>query len=1226
MRRFLIFAALAVGLAALSFDDTPARYSEFVTLAARALEGGDLDLARRSIDSALERDPKGPEAWALRARWAEATGDRDDFVYSLHTELRLRIAQKAPKSEIAAVRKRLEAADPRAAELFTLRDGFVKKLVPLAERYEKEGRPHSAIRVHQQILALDPERTESHAAIEKISSAPDPSLAETAKPRDLLADVSVEWMKEHDAKHKTWKDRAKLERENYVTVTDAGYEVLVRAGEAMEQMNAFYRQFFRYGTKEDKRSVSRIELRIFKDRDEYLKLGSGPPADWSGGQFTGGAVETYVGPGGFEQMVGTLFHEAAHQFVSLATSASGWLNEGLASFFEGTRILANGTVIMNLPANHRLFPLVERMERGWMSSATDGIDPRNPSGSEPEKAPTFQIVLENRYQWGPPWYAPTWGVVYFLYNYQDPVDGRFVYRQAFREFIDSSGGRMGEGAVENFEKVVLDNPSKRTPGVDFAAAGDAVKLPKKMTELDAVWKEWLTKLRDEQAGRLVVERPYLEWARHAITRKDWTDATEHLEKGIVATPFDVELLVAFADHLAGREKDPDRATKLVLRALQIVESKAGGTIDEKKVKELERLLAKWDPKRDTLTKVIDETVKSARKLVEAYLADDLGLMTMDLSWRLGVALDAPDLLEVYADAARKTRKSIAIWKLAYNERDLEGWAAAGTSVFEPYGTILRGKLGEYVQGQWDYQFLTLDTVTSGDFSMQAEVSSRVGENAFCGLVFGRKDAQSFHAVVFFPGAEAGEGVTVSGSIDLTSFYGSDAFKVWRHAPVRDAEREWHEMRLDVSGTFVDVWVDGEHLATQEFPSLDVLRGSFGLIMGPGSARFRNVRYLAREARDPAALIEREIRLSDARAKSPDGRLGDSYIGVVPPFPEVGAWVQGERAGWDDFGPVPTLLVFWSETQNERIPIDAWLRHLAEQHADAGLEFVCVTEPRDSESVAKYLEAHPLPGAVGTDYLGQFEGGIGRTLAKYAIDRFQYPRLLLLDVDHKVVWEGDPGIEVGKTWRPGADTYLEKPLEDLIAKRKLRELFRWRKTWEERGRAALEAGRIEEAWPVLTEARGLPRDGVPAVDEAAGAAESIEAAIGAIDATAAGLVEAGAEPAIDALLTFAVAIEAPIEPRTLRSLRTSAAGSNGKAWEKALALVRKSRKDARPGGDTIAAKALAAELRALPGGLPRAIARELADAAKLGDAEAIARILDGAETFPAAWLVSHLLGE
>ena len=119
-----------------------------------------------------------------------------------------------------------------------------------------------------------------------------------------------------------------------------------------------------------------------------------------------------------------------------------------------------------LPANHRLFPLVTRMDRGWMSSASDGIDPSDPSSSSPEKAPTFRIVLENQYQWGPPWYAPTWGVVYFLYNYQDPIDGRYVYRAAFREFIDKSGGRMGEGAVENFEEVVLQNPTPEIEGVE----------------------------------------------------------------------------------------------------------------------------------------------------------------------------------------------------------------------------------------------------------------------------------------------------------------------------------------------------------------------------------------------------------------------------------------------------------------------------------------------------------------------------------------------------------------------------------------------------------------------------------------------------------------------------------------------------------------------------------------------------------------------------------------
>ena len=94
------------------------------------------------------------------------------------------------------------------------------------------------------------------------------------------------------------------------------------------------------------------------------------------------------------------------------------------------------------------------MEKGWMEHAQDGYDP-NDSSSSPEKAPTWSIVLENSYSWGPPWYAPTWGVVYFCYNFQDPVDGRFVYRDAFMEFVDKSGGKVGKTAIKTFEEVVL---------------------------------------------------------------------------------------------------------------------------------------------------------------------------------------------------------------------------------------------------------------------------------------------------------------------------------------------------------------------------------------------------------------------------------------------------------------------------------------------------------------------------------------------------------------------------------------------------------------------------------------------------------------------------------------------------------------------------------------------------------------------------------------------------
>ena len=54
------------------------------------------------------------------------------------------------------------------------------------------------------------------------------------------------------------------------------------------------------------------------------------------------------GNDGIRSMYQTLFHEAAHQFVSLTGPfVPGWLNEAYASFFKGCVIRSNGTVKWN---------------------------------------------------------------------------------------------------------------------------------------------------------------------------------------------------------------------------------------------------------------------------------------------------------------------------------------------------------------------------------------------------------------------------------------------------------------------------------------------------------------------------------------------------------------------------------------------------------------------------------------------------------------------------------------------------------------------------------------------------------------------------------------------------------------------------------------------------------------------------------------------------------------
>ncbi len=377
MKRTLSFAALGLCLSLLvGAQPTPVsepagpatqgsqRIQRFLDRATREMSRGRMEIARDAIQQVLERDHNSRQGWQLLAAWGAKQGDQDLQLWALYRDWRLAEAQGLKKAERKTLLAELATLDPTGGGLFELTGQFSEKLQKLAEKYEKEGRPHGAIRVYKRLLSLDPENRVAEAAVERIASAPDPSLAPHATPVDLFEGVDQAFIDRFDAEHNTWETAAREEREHYITITDTGYENLIRTAEAMEQVNAFYREFFRYGGADDSRTVPRITVHLFKDKDEYLEKGIGPPVEWSAGHFTGSHVETYLPATGFEGVVGTLFHEAAHQFVSLATSATGWLNEGLASFFEGTKIQANGTVVMNLPAGHRLFPLANRMDKG----------------------------------------------------------------------------------------------------------------------------------------------------------------------------------------------------------------------------------------------------------------------------------------------------------------------------------------------------------------------------------------------------------------------------------------------------------------------------------------------------------------------------------------------------------------------------------------------------------------------------------------------------------------------------------------------------------------------------------------------------------------------------------------------------------------------------------------------------------------------------------------------
>ena len=139
--RLLVLTFLLLGPAHAAEKATP--FEQALEAAQKALEANKRDEAWSHIERALERDAQSLRAWQLRARWAEASKDKDEQVYCLHKILRLSIAQGEPKTRIDERRARLREIDPVADSFLNLKTRFRDRLLPFAKQYEKKKRRHA---------------------------------------------------------------------------------------------------------------------------------------------------------------------------------------------------------------------------------------------------------------------------------------------------------------------------------------------------------------------------------------------------------------------------------------------------------------------------------------------------------------------------------------------------------------------------------------------------------------------------------------------------------------------------------------------------------------------------------------------------------------------------------------------------------------------------------------------------------------------------------------------------------------------------------------------------------------------------------------------------------------------------------------------------------------------------------------------------------------------------
>lgn len=347
---------------------------------ATARAEGRADDARAAWSAVLERDQRHLPALAGLAR-LEAEGGSKDLALMhasafLDTWRHVKEKPRELRKEAEALAALTSQIDPLASRWNELRRSHVTALLKLAGERMDKGAWHAARAIQAEAAALDPEHPELAAGRARVETEGGNELAraDDAGGADLFADVTPEWIAKNDPKHVDWSQAWELGTEHYRVRTNAGYQALQVTANAMEQMQGFYCIFHEHDG-----SVPKVGVHIYRDRAEYMDIG-GAPVEWAGGHWDGSNVVTYDQRGGnqgsLRDVLQTLFHEASHQFTDICggSGVPAWLNEGMASFFEGTRLLSNGQVEWNLVAPGRLYPLLDDLRSPKRNHLVDVIE------------------------------------------------------------------------------------------------------------------------------------------------------------------------------------------------------------------------------------------------------------------------------------------------------------------------------------------------------------------------------------------------------------------------------------------------------------------------------------------------------------------------------------------------------------------------------------------------------------------------------------------------------------------------------------------------------------------------------------------------------------------------------------------------------------------------------------------------------------------------------------
>ncbi|MEW6745243.1 MAG: tetratricopeptide repeat protein [Planctomycetota bacterium] len=669
-----------------------------LAIAQEAFEAGDFEIAREELLWALRMQPSDPAVAAKLSLASEKLGEADEAVYYAFTALEQRLAEDEPDKEaVKEIQDRIGTLSPAARALKRSLDRYVDDLVKLGRLYFTNKLYAMAADTFGRALALDPATRSAAEYLEKIQKASGGEQAAAVLASRIKRSRSPAWIARRDRAHRDWAKAYSQRTPNYVIKTNIGFDVFQKAVGAMEVMNGFYRRVFRY--KEKGGGTPILQIYLLGSRAEYegYRPGVGPGVR---GHYNSTEVVTYdprTDGGELDQLWQTLFHEASHQFTDLVTNVppSTWLNEGLATYFEGARFREDGSVETNGIPRHRFGPLM----LAWSDEAAKhGLT----------SIPLRRLIAASKEEYDANYYNHGWGLIYYLRNWENDA-AENIYHNALDECLKSykKGGK--HDPVERFEKY-------------FIAGVERPEI-KTIEDLERDWREWLTRLLEEyRKGPLA--------AAEIAARGDFYRTKGKLEKARAAYERVLEFLPGDRDsrrklaEVNGSLGRTDEALRELYRL--VAESRLKG---EPADSELEAKARELDPLAAERASGDQQLREEVLSQVGVLTAEGLSMTAMLALKTLERVLGAEsELAQRVTDIEKTSGKSLKGWRWIFNGENLDGWE----------GTVERcraAELGLEMPGDQESCTLVYGEEFSGDRMIRMRVWFGDSELAVFGFVF-----------------------------------------------------------------------------------------------------------------------------------------------------------------------------------------------------------------------------------------------------------------------------------------------------------------------------------------------------------------------------------------------------------------------------------------------------------------------------------------------------------